>query len=163
MIEDIFSRSKMLMGNDAFDKLSKSHVAVFGLGGVGSYVVEALARAGLGKISIFDGDVVNQSNINRQLLALHSTLGKKKVQVCTNRLLDINPNIKVYGHDIFYTAENQMDFDFKKYDYIVDAIDMISSKILIIFSTWRQRNERKRRKGQGSPNAAQNAEAVELA
>ncbi len=132
MVEDIFLKSKMLMGKDAFDSLNKSHVAVFGLGGVGSYVVEALARAGLGKISIFDGDIINRSNINRQLLALHSTLGEKKVQVCKKRLLDINTNIKVYSHDIFYTAKNQMNFDFKKYDYIVDAIDMVSSKILII-------------------------------
>ncbi len=130
--EDIFLRSKMLIGEDALNKLKNSHVAVFGLGGVGSYTVEALARAGVGCISIFDGDIISKSNINRQLFALHSTLGNKKTEICKNRILDINPEAKVFDHDVFYTDKNQEQFDFSQYNYIVDAIDIVSAKILII-------------------------------
>lgn len=130
--KDIFKRSRILIGKENLNKLKKSHVAVFGLGGVGSAAVEALVRSGIGKFSIFDGDNVNFSNINRQIIATNSSVGLSKVEVEKNRILDINPEADVIGHKVFYKEENKDEFDFKNYDYIIDAIDMVSSKLLII-------------------------------
>lgn len=129
---DIFSRSARLWGAPALSRLSQCSVAVFGLGGVGSYVCEALARGGVGRLVIVDSDTVDPSNINRQLIALHSTLGQRKTDVMRRRLLDINPRLWVEAHPIFYTAETAGQVDFSRLDYIADAIDTVSSKLLII-------------------------------
>lgn len=131
-MNDIFLRTRLLIGSEAINKLKSSKVAVFGVGGVGSFVTEALARASVGKIDIFDGDVVDATNINRQLIALHSTIGMSKVEVMKKRLLDINPEIVVNAHHVVFNASNAGEFSFEDYDYIVDAIDMVSSKLLII-------------------------------
>lgn len=125
-----FLRTEMLIGKEALDKLKRSHIAVFGIGGVGGYVVEALVRSGIGAIDIIDNDIVAESNLNRQIIALHSTIGKYKVDAAKERILDINPDIAVNTHKIFYTPETH--FDFTKYDYIVDAIDTVSGKIGLI-------------------------------
>ena len=127
-----FSRTQLLVGSDAMEKLSKSAVAIFGVGGVGSFTVEALARCGIGKLAIFDDDRVCMTNINRQLIALHSTIGKKKVDVMKNRILDINPSCVVEAHECFYAASNADEFDLSAFDYIVDAIDTVSSKLTLI-------------------------------
>lgn len=124
-----FSRTEMLFGKDAVAKLGAKRVIVFGVGGVGGYVCEALARSGVGTIDIVDNDTVALSNINRQIIALHSTVGKYKVDVMETRLKDINPNIAVNSYKTFYTKETSNEFDFSKYDYIVDAIDTVSGKI----------------------------------
>lgn len=131
-MNDIFLRTRLLIGQEAINKLKSSKVAVFGVGGVGSFVTEALARASVGKIDIFDGDVVDATNINRQLIALYSTIGMSKVEVMKKRLLDINPEIVVNAHHVVFNASNVDEFSFEDYDYIVDAIDMVSSKLLII-------------------------------
>ena len=131
-MENQFSRTETLIGKETLDKLSKSRVAVFGEGGVGGYVVEALARAGVGSIDLIDNDDINITNINRQIIALHSTIGKSKVDIAKERILDINPNIKVFTHKIFFTPETSNDFDFTKYDYIVDAIDSVTGKIELV-------------------------------
>ena len=131
-MDNQFSRSQLLMGDDAIDKLSKSRVAVFGIGGVGGYVVEALVRNGLGEIDIIDDDRISLSNINRQIYATHSTLDRSKVEVAKERILDINPECKVNAYQTFYSPENADIFDFKNYDYIVDAIDTVSGKISLI-------------------------------
>ncbi len=125
------SRTESLLGEQNIKRLSQAHVCVFGLGGVGSYVVEALARAGVGRLTLVDGDVVDESNINRQLIALPSTVGQKKCELAKNRALAINPDIKASALDIFYLPENAdcVDFDF---DYVVDAVDTVSAKIEII-------------------------------
>ncbi len=129
---DFTQRTEVLIGSENVKKLENSSVLVFGVGGVGSYCVEALARAGIGSFTLFDGDSVNQSNINRQLIALHSTCGKPKCEVARERILDINPEAKVEIFNEFYTAENADCVDFSAFDYIADAIDMVSSKLLII-------------------------------
>lgn len=124
-----FSRFEMLVGSSNAQKLKDCHIAVFGLGGVGSFVVEALARSGVGKLTLVDNDTISITNINRQLFALHSTINMKKTQVAKNRVLDINPNCTVYTIDKFYLPENAEQFFEHKYDYIVDAIDTVTSKI----------------------------------
>lgn len=131
-MSDIFSRTQMLVGKEKLDILLKSRVAVFGVGGVGGYVCEALARAGVGAIDLVDNDTVSESNINRQIIALKSTVGKQKTEVMKERILDINPDICVKVHDIFVLPENIDEFDFSCYDYIVDAIDTVSGKLAII-------------------------------
>lgn len=131
-MNEIFSRTDMLIGSSALEKLKNSRVALFGVGGVGGYVAEALARSGVGSIDLIDNDRVNPSNINRQIIALHSTLGKAKTAVCAERLRDINPEIKVSEIQKFVLPENINEFDFSAYDYIVDAIDTVSGKIAII-------------------------------
>ena len=131
-MDNQFSRSELLFGKSAIEILSKSRVAVFGIGGVGGYTVEALVRSGLGQIDLVDDDVVSLTNINRQLFALHSTLGKSKVQVAKDRILDINPNCTVNTYQTFYNLENANSFDFTNYDYVVDAIDTVTSKISLI-------------------------------
>ena len=127
-----FSRTEMLIGTDAIEKLSGSRVAVFGVGGVGGYVVEALARAGVGAIDLIDNDTVSVSNINRQIIALNSTVGRLKTEVMRERILDINPDAKVNCINKFVLPENIDEFDFEAYDYIVDAIDTVSGKLAII-------------------------------
>ena len=114
------------------DKLSKARVAVFGIGGVGGYVVEALARSGVGKLDLIDKDIVSESNINRQIIALHSTIGQAKTQVMAARVKDINPDIEVCTRDVFFLPETADDFDFTLYDYVVDAIDTVAGKITLI-------------------------------
>ena len=127
-----FDRSAMLIGYDGIEKLSKKHVAVFGVGGVGSFCAEALARAGVGEITVIDADVVDITNINRQLIALHSTVGMDKAEVMRARILDINPVAKVHAIKAFYNNENCEQFDLKSFDYIIDAIDTVTSKLLLI-------------------------------
>lgn len=127
-----FSRTEMLIGSENLAKLANSRVAIFGVGGVGGYTVEALVRNGIGAIDIIDNDIVAESNLNRQIIALHSTIGKYKVDVAKERILDINPNITVNAYKVFYTPETSEQFDFTKYDYIVDAIDTVSGKIELI-------------------------------
>jgi tRNA A37 threonylcarbamoyladenosine dehydratase len=127
-----FSRTTQLIGEENVKKLFSKHVIVFGCGGVGGFVVEALARSGIGKISLVDNDSVNISNINRQIIALHSTVGKQKVDVLKNRILDINPNCQVFTYNTFFLPENSHSFDFSQYDYVVDAVDTVTAKIEII-------------------------------
>lgn len=127
-----FSRTEMLIGSDAVQKLKNSRVAVFGIGGVGGYTVEALARTGVGTLDLIDNDTVSLTNINRQIIATHSTIGMEKTEAAKNRILDINPDIKVNVYNTFYTPETSAEFDFTQYDYIVDAIDTVSGKIELI-------------------------------
>lgn len=125
-------RTEMLFGKENVEKLKNKKVIVFGIGGVGGNVCEALARTGVGFIDLVDNDTVSLSNINRQVIALHSTVGRKKTEVMKERILDINPSINVNIFDIFYTRENQDIFDFTKYDYVIDAIDTVSGKIALV-------------------------------
>lgn len=127
-----FQRTEILIDQENLNKLHNSHVIVFGIGGVGSFVVESLVRSGIGEITIVDFDVVDITNINRQIIALHSTIGKKKVDVMKERILDINPNIKVHTFDTFVSNETIEMFNFDQYDYVVDAIDNVTGKLLII-------------------------------
>lgn len=127
-----FSRSAMLLGNEGMDRLSRARVAVFGVGGVGSFVCEALCRCGVGTLILFDSDTVAQSNINRQIIATQQTIGRLKVDVMKERILSINPQARVETHAVFYTAENAKDFDLSSCDYIIDAIDTVSSKLILI-------------------------------
>ena len=127
-----FSRTELLIGKEGIEKLSKSRVAVFGIGGVGGYVVEALVRSGIGAIDIIDNDTVCESNINRQIYATTKTLGKNKVDVAKERILEINPNIKVNTFQMFFTPQTADEFDFSNYDYIVDAIDTVVGKLSLI-------------------------------
>lgn len=129
---DKFIRTKMLIGEQAFDKLKHARVAVFGVGGVGGYAVEALARGGIGAIDIIDSDTVAPSNVNRQILALVETIGEKKVDVAERRILSIDPAIKVRKFPIFYLPETAHLFNFSDYDYVIDAIDTVSGKIELV-------------------------------
>ncbi len=129
-MQEQFIRTAMLIGEEGLNKLSQKRVAVFGVGGVGGYTVEALARSGVGTLDLIDNDTVNLSNINRQIIALHSTLDKFKVEAARERILDINPKANVNIYKMFYTPETE--FDFTKYDYIVDAIDTVTSKIELV-------------------------------
>lgn len=131
-MDEQFSRTAQLIGEENVEKLFSKHVIVFGCGGVGSFVVEALARSGIGKITLVDNDLVNKSNINRQIIALHSTVGKQKVDVLKERILDINPVCQVFTHNTFFLPENSSNFDFSQYDYVVDAVDTVTAKIEII-------------------------------
>ena len=126
---DAFSRERMLLGEEAVERLQKSHVIVFGLGGVGSFAVEALARAGVGELTLVDHDTVSLTNLNRQLYALHSTLGRWKAEVACERVRDINPGCRVHVIPEFYLPEHAERFWGARYDYIVDAIDTVSAKI----------------------------------
>lgn len=129
-----FSRSALLLGEDAIEKLRNSSVAVFGVGGVGGYTVEALARSGVGELHLIDNDTVSLTNINRQIIALHSTVGRDKVDVMRERVLDINPDCRVFTYKTFFTPETAGEFDFTKFDYVVDAIDTVSGKIQLAVS-----------------------------
>ena len=124
-----FLRTGMLFGEENMERLFAARVAVFGVGGVGGYVVEALARSGIGTLDLIDNDIVAVSNINRQIIALHSTIGKYKVDVARERILDINPRAVVHCHRTFYMPDTAQQFDFKEYDYIVDAIDTVTGKL----------------------------------
>lgn len=126
---DQFSRSALLLGEEGMNVLQNSRVAVFGVGGVGGYAVEALARSGVGALDLIDMDKVSLTNLNRQILALHSTLGMSKVEVAKARCLDINPEIKVRTWECFYLPETAEQFDFTQYDYVVDAIDTVAGKV----------------------------------
>ena len=127
-----FSRIQMLIGSSNLEKLKNASVAVFGIGGVGGFTAEALARSGVGALAIFDADAVSISNINRQIIATQNTVGRDKVQVMKERLLSINPDMKIAANKVFYLAQNADEFDLSSYDYIVDAVDTISAKIEII-------------------------------
>lgn len=129
---EIVSRTENLIGKGAVEKLQRSRVAVFGIGGVGSYVVEALARAGVGAMDLIDNDKVVFSNINRQIIALHSTVGEWKTEVAARRIRDINPAIQVRTHNLFFLPETADGFDFSGVDYVVDAIDTVSGKLALI-------------------------------
>jgi len=124
-----FSREELLLGSDAMRHLKNAHVAVFGIGGVGSYTAEALARGGVGHITLIDNDTINITNINRQLIAMHSTIGELKTEAAKHRILDINPNCAVDTFSCFYTGT---EIDLKPFDWIADAIDSVSSKISLI-------------------------------
>ena len=125
-------RTAMLLGEEAVEKLAKARVAIFGIGGVGGYTLEALARAGIGQIDLIDSDTVSRSNINRQILATQSTVGMPKVEAGKRRVLDINPDCQVRTWEIFYTPETADQFDFTQYDYIVDAIDTVTGKLQLV-------------------------------
>ena len=127
-----FLRTQMLLGTEALEKLQQARVAVFGIGGVGGYTVEALARSGIGQLDLIDNDDVSVSNINRQILATHSTVGMPKVEAARKRILDINPGCVVRTHQVFYTPETADLFDFSQYDYIVDAIDTVTGKLQLV-------------------------------
>lgn len=127
-----FSRTELLLGPAGMKKLSESRVAVFGIGGVGTFAVEALTRSGVGAMDLFDDDKVCLTNINRQLIATRKTVGRKKVEVMRDRVLEINPNARVEIHEVFYGADNADQYDLSIYDYIIDAIDTVSSKLVLI-------------------------------
>ena len=127
-----FSRTELLLGKGNMEKLQNSRVAVFGVGGVGGYVVEALTRTGIGAIDLIDNDTVSQSNLNRQIIATYDTIGKYKTEVMRDRILSINPECRVEVHNCFYLPETQSQFDFSKYDYVVDAIDTVTGKIALV-------------------------------
>lgn len=129
---NIFSRTELLLGEEAMEKLNNSRVAVFGIGGVGGYAVEALARSGVGALDLIDDDTVSESNINRQIIALHSTVGRPKVEVAAERVRDINPDCAVRTYKTFYMHETADQFDFSHYDYVIDAIDTVSGKIALV-------------------------------
>ena len=127
-----FERVIPILGKENFNKLQKANIIIFGIGGVGSYVAEALVRTGIGNITIVDGDKIEESNINRQLPALYSTVGKSKVEVMKSRVLDINPNINIVTYNVFVTSENIDMFNFSFFFYVIDAIDTVSAKLKII-------------------------------
>lgn len=131
-MDNQFSRTELLIGKDGLAILKSSRVAVFGLGGVGGHVVEALVRSGVGAIDLIDNDKVSVSNLNRQLLATQKTIGRYKVDVAEERILDINPDVTVKKHQTFYTPEKADEFDFSNYNYIVDAIDTVVGKISLV-------------------------------
>ena len=131
-MENQFTRTEMMLGEDAVQRLSSSRVAVFGVGGVGGFAVEALARAGVGELHLFDSDRVSITNINRQIIALHSTVGRLKTELMCERIADINPGAKTFSYPIFYGEDTARGVDLSKFDYVVDAIDSVRSKILLI-------------------------------
>lgn len=129
---NIFSRAELLLGEEALEKLRSARVALFGIGGVGSFAAEALARGGVGHITLVDGDTVSITNINRQLIALHSTVGKEKTAVMAERIADISPETEVETYPVVYGAANRDLLDFSTYDYVIDAIDTVTSKLILI-------------------------------
>lgn len=131
-MEELFQRTELLLGKENVSKLGQKRVAVFGIGGVGGYVVEALARSGVGTLDLIDRDTISPTNINRQIIALHSTMGRAKVEVAKERAEDIYPDIKVNTYCLFYTPETSHEFDFSQYDYIIDAIDTVTGKIELV-------------------------------
>lgn len=133
-MQEQFSRTELLIGKENLERLKKARVAVFGIGGVGGYTVEALARSGVGTLDLIDSDTVCESNINRQIIATHRTLGQHKVDVAKERILEINPDAVVNTHQTFYLPETANQFDFTKYDYVVDAIDTVAGKIQLVMA-----------------------------
>lgn len=132
IMADQYSRTRLLLGPDGIEKLRASRVAIFGLGGVGGYVAEALARSGIGQLDLIDDDTINLTNLNRQVLALHSTVGMSKVEAARKRILDIDPTIRVRTYETFYLPETAGQFDFTSYDYVIDAIDTVTGKLELI-------------------------------
>ena len=130
--ESIYTRTEQMLGEGAVARLKSARVAVFGVGGVGGFAAEALARAGVGYISLIDSDTVAPSNLNRQIIATHSTLGMSKVKAMMQRIVDINPNASVKTHELFFSEESAPVFDFSDYDYVLDCIDSVKSKLLLI-------------------------------
>lgn len=137
MVEDQFVRTELLLGSDAMRILGKSKVAVFGVGGVGGYVTEALARSGVGAFELIDRDVVSVTNLNRQIIATWKTIGRDKTEVMAERIRDINPEAEVTLRKCFYLPETADQFDFTRYDYVVDAVDTVTAKIEIILQAQR--------------------------
>lgn len=133
-MEDIFQRTALLLGPEAMERLSKARVAVFGVGGVGGHLTEALARSGVGALDLIDPDAVAPSNLNRQIVALRSTLGRPKVDAAAERIRDINPDCRVTVHRVFFGPDTASRFDFSQYDYVADAIDSVAGKVQIIVS-----------------------------
>ena len=131
-MENEFSRLQTLVGEEALNKLKAAHVAVFGIGGVGGYVAEALARSGISNLDLIDKDTVSITNLNRQIVALHSTIGRPKVEVMKERILDINPAVCVRTWECFYLPQTKDEFDFSQYDYVVDAVDTVTAKLALI-------------------------------
>ncbi len=127
-----FDRTKRLLGSDAMEKLAGAHVAVFGIGGVGGHAVDALVRSGIGEITIVDSDEVAESNINRQLIATTQSVGRKKVAIMKEHLLDINPEVEIHMHDCFFLPETKGQFDFSEYDYVIDAVDTVTAKLALV-------------------------------
>jgi tRNA A37 threonylcarbamoyladenosine dehydratase len=127
-----FSRIELIFGKDGMERLFTAKVAVFGIGGVSGYAVEALARSGIGRIDLFDDDKVCLTNINRQIHATRKTVGKYKVDVACERILDINPETEVHAHKLFYTPETSIEVDLSQYDYVIDAIDTMSGKLALV-------------------------------
>lgn len=132
-----FSRTELLLGADSIEKLAASRVAVFGVGGVGGFAAEALIRSGVGAMDLIDCDIVSESNINRQIIALHSTVGRYKTEVARERLLDINPNAQIRAINMFYTPETASRLDFTRYDYVIDAIDTVTGKLELVMNAER--------------------------
>ena len=129
---DAYSRTRFLLGDDGMQKLKNAHVAIFGLGGVGGYVAEALARSGVGKLTLVDHDTISLTNINRQILATRDTVGMDKVEAAAQRVKAIDPDITVYPRKTFYLPETADQFDFTEYDYVVDAIDTVTGKLMLV-------------------------------
>ncbi len=129
---DAYSRTRFLLGDAAMEKLKNAHVALFGLGGVGGYVAEALARSGVGALTLVDHDTISETNINRQILATRDTVGMDKVEVAARRVTAINPDVRVYPRKTFYLPETADQFDFTRYDYVVDAIDTVTGKLMLV-------------------------------
>ena len=127
-----FSRTELLLGKEAMNKLEDARVAVFGIGGVGGYVCEALARSGVGKLDLIDNDKVCMSNLNRQIIATRKTVGQYKTEVMKDRILDINPEAEVNIHNCFFLPDNADEFPFEEYDYVVDAVDTVTAKIALV-------------------------------
>jgi len=130
-----FSRSALLLGNDGMDKLKNAHVAVFGIGGVGGHAAEALARTGVGKLDLFDNDVVSLTNINRQIIATLDRVGQYKVDVMKERIAQINAEAEVNAYRCFFMPDNSSEFDFSKYDYVIDAVDTVTAKLELVMKS----------------------------
>lgn len=130
-----FSRTELLLGKEGMERLKKARVAVFGIGGVGGHCVEALARSGIGEFDLIDNDEVALTNLNRQLVALHETIGRRKTEVMKERILSINPDAKVHVHSCFFLPENADSFPFDRYDYVVDAVDTVTAKIELVLKS----------------------------
>lgn len=128
----IFERTELIAGSCALEKLKNSRVAVFGIGGVGGYAVEALVRSGVGTLDLIDADTVSESNLNRQIIAVKKTIGMLKTEAANERALSINPNVNIYTHNVFYSPETGGMFDFSEFDYVVDAVDTVTAKVEII-------------------------------
>ena len=131
-MDGIFERTRLIFGDGGMEKLKNSHIAVFGAGGVGGYAIEAFARSGIGAIDITDPDLISLSNVNRQIFATQSSVGKYKAEVAKARIYDINPECRVEVYKVFFLPENADGFDFSKYDYVIDAIDTVAGKLAII-------------------------------
>ena len=139
-----FSRTELLLGKEAMDRLKNARVAVFGIGGVGGYVCEALVRTGVGAFDLIDDDKVCLTNLNRQIIATRKTVGKYKTEVMKERMLEINPDVKVNIHDCFFLPENAEEFPFEEYDYIVDAVDTVTAKIALVMKAKEMNLEEKK-------------------